>query len=92
MANDDGRKVRDLGKADQIMYPYAPPPVHLSEGYGHAFHAARDNQILHPEASENLDVVTEKNGNASYRSIELYRKSFTSPPFGTSSSSSGGKK
>jgi len=91
MSNDDGRKIRDLGKADQVMDPYAPPPVHLSESYGHAFQTARDNQILNPDASKNLDVVTGKDGKATYSSIELYRKTYTKPPFG-GGSSGGGKK
>ncbi|GJL55739.1 MAG: hypothetical protein NPIRA02_28710 [Nitrospirales bacterium] len=91
MSDDDGRKLRDIGKVDQVMHPYAPHPVHLSEHYGHAFHAARDNQILNPQASENLDLVIGKDGMATYKSIELYRKSYSSPPFG-SNSSSGGKK
>ncbi|GJL49699.1 MAG: hypothetical protein NPIRA01_09260 [Nitrospirales bacterium] len=91
MSNEDGRKIRDMGKADQVMYPYAPQPVHLSEHYGDAFQAARDNQILNPDASKNLDVVTGKDGTATYKSIELYRKGYSSPPFKTGSSGGGSK-
>ncbi len=91
MSNEDGRKLRDLGKADQVMYPYAPPPVHLSENYGKAFQTARDNQILDPAASGNLDVVTGKDGSASHKTIQLYRKSYSKPSF-AKGDSGGGKK
>lgn len=81
MSDADGRKPFALGKSDQVMSPYAPHPVHLSENFGDAFRTARDNQILHPEASGNLEPVTGVDGPATATAIERYRKHFQKPPF-----------
>ena len=81
MTEADGRKPFALGKADQVLSPYAPHPVHLSENYGEAFRTARDNQILHPEASGNLEPVTGVDGPATATAIERYREHFKKPPF-----------
>ena len=91
MSDEDGRKPSSLGKSDQVLYPNAPQPVHLSENFGEAFRAARDNQILYPEASKNLDLVTGKDGTASRSSIDLYRKSYAKPS-SSKGASGGGKK
>ncbi|MGB0910282.1 MAG: hypothetical protein ACPGYT_07955 [Nitrospirales bacterium] len=81
MSDADGRKPVAMGKQDQVLYPYAPPPVILSEDYGTAFRTARDNQILYPEASRNLEPVSNVDGPAIGKAIERYRKHFVKPPF-----------
>ena len=68
-------------KVIKLWYPYAPHPVHLSEDFGKAFQTARDNQILHPEASGNLEPVMGVDGPASATAVERYRKHFLKPPF-----------
>ncbi|MCA9470571.1 MAG: hypothetical protein MRJ96_10075 [Nitrospirales bacterium] len=92
MSEEDGRKPRDLGKADQVWDPYAPPPTTLSEGYGESFRTARDLQILHPEASEKLDPVEGLDGPASNQAIQRYRKHFQKPPYEMKTKGSGGGK
>ena len=92
MSDEDGRQLRDIGKADQVWDPYAPHPTKLSEDFGQSFRTARDLQILHPEASENLEPVTGLDGPASNQAIQRYRKHFQKPPYETKSSGGGGKK
>ena len=93
MSDEDGRKPSSLGKSDQVLYPNAPQPVHLSENFGEAFRAARDNQILHPEASRNLNPVPSLDGPAVGKAMERYRKHFDKPPYEVKvTEQSGGKK
>ena len=37
MTDADGRKPVAMGKQDQVLYPYAPNPVTLSEDFGVVF-------------------------------------------------------
>ena len=93
MTDADGRKPAAMGKIDQVWYPYAPQPTTLSEDFGRAFRTARDNQILHPEASRNLEPVPSLDGPAVGKAIERYRKHFDKPPYEVKvKEKSGGKK
>ena len=92
MSDEDGRRPVAMGKNDQVLYPYNPQPVHLSEDFGQSFSAQRENQILNPQASQNLETVTEfSDGMANKEAIDAYRKMFKKPPFG-GKQSGGGKK
>lgn len=90
MSSEDGRRPIAMGKHDQVFYPYAPPPTVLSEEYGRAFRAARDNQILRPEASANLEPVEGLHGGAAKHVIRGYEAMFEKPPFSDSGGKSGG--
>ncbi len=93
MTDSDGRRPVAMGKSDQVWYPYAPAPRYLSEDFGKAFRTARDNQILHPEASRNLNPVPSLDGPAVGKAMERYRKHFDKPPYEVKvTEKSGGKK
>ncbi len=92
MSNEDGRRPLDMGKSDQVLAPNAPPPLHLSESFGKAFRTARENQILYPDASKNLDPVTGLDGQAAEAAVERYRKQFKEPAYEMEMSSGGGGK
>ena len=51
----------------------------LGQNWGKAFEAAKHNQILNPDAPDNLDPVVGLDGHASERNMEVYRKSFEKP-------------
>jgi len=88
-----GHRPVEMGKDDQVFSPTAPQPIHLSTNYGESFRAARDNQILNPDASDNLELVEGLDGNAGVLAIQRYRSFFKKPPFGGSKKSGGsGKK
>jgi len=57
----------------------SPSPVKLSPNFGESVDMAVRNQILVPEAQENLTPVENLDGVASKNSIDLYRKSFKKP-------------
>ena len=90
MSDEDGRRPVAMGKNDQVLYPYNPQPVHLSEDFGQSFSAQRENQILNPAASQNLEPVKEIDGMATKTAVDRYRKMFKQPPYG--GKSGGGKK
>ena len=90
MSDEDGRRPMAMGKNDQVLYPYNSQPVHLSEDYGQSFNTARENQILDPQASQNLEPVLELDGVAAKTAMDRYRKMFQEPPYG--GKSGGGKK
>ena len=90
MSNEDGRRPEAMGKSDQVLYPYNPQPVHLSEDYGQSYNAARENQILNPQASQNLEPVVELDGAAGKAANDRYRKMFKKPPYGGKSGKGGG--
>ena len=90
MSDEDGRRPVAMGKNDQVLYPYNAQPVHLSEDFGQSFSAQRENQILNPQASKNLETPTEWDGMAGEKAIERYQKLYKQPPYG--GKSSGGKK
>lgn len=56
--------------ADDLQYCDRP-------GFGDAFRAAVSNQVLNPEASENLRPVVGMDGPAAERVVQSYLKSFT---------------
>ena len=90
MSDEDGRRPIAMGKNDQILHPYAAPLYHLSEDYGQSFRTARDSQILYPEASRNLEPVTEIDGRAAQKGIERLRKQYDKPPYELTPSDGGG--
>jgi len=92
MLETQERRPIDLGKQDQVMYWNAPPPTVLSSNYGQSQKQARDNQILNPEASENLDIVTGLEGGAGVKAFKRYQKFFETPPFKPGKSGGSGKK
>ena len=81
MSDEDGRRPIAMGKNDQVLYPYNAQPIHLSEDYGQSFYAARENQILNPQAAKNLDPVTGMNGPILEQSLNRFQKMFAKPPF-----------
>ncbi len=93
MIDTMGHRSVEMGKDDQVFSPTAPPPIHLSSNYGESFRAARDNQILNPEASDNLEVVEGLDGQAGVLAIQRYQKFFKKPPFvGSKKGGGSGKK
>jgi hypothetical protein len=48
----------------------------LENNWGKSFTAAKNNQILHPEASENLDLVEGLDGQAAAQSLTRFRAGF----------------
>lgn len=51
-------------------------PTTLGANTGVAYNMARDNQMLNPEAGENLEPVAGMEGNISKTAMELYRRGF----------------
>jgi hypothetical protein len=92
MIDTMGHRAIEMGKDDQVFSPTAPQPIHLSSNYGDSFRMARDNQILNPEASDNLEVVEGLNGTAGILAIKRYQGFFKKPPFGGKKSGGSGKK
>ena len=91
MIETQERRPIDLGKQDQVFYWNAPPPTDLSSDFGQSFKQARDNQILNPEASENLDIVTGLDGKAAALAVKRYQGFFKKPPFASKKSGGSGK-
>ena len=92
MTETMGHRPVEMGKDDQVWFPTAPQPIHLSSNYGESFRAARDNQILNPEASDNLEVVEGLDGQAGVLAIQRYQKFFKKPPFAGGKGGGSGKK
>ncbi len=92
MIDTMGHRSVEMGKDDQVFSPTAPPPIHLSSNYGESFRAARDNQILNPDASDNLEVVEGLDGQAGVLAIQRYQKFFKKPPFTGKKGGGSGKK
>ncbi len=84
MTETQGQFPVELGKEDQVFYWDAPRPKDLTKDFGKSFKEARDNQILNPEASENLEPVEGLDGNAGVNAMGRYHKFFEKPPFGSS--------
>jgi len=73
----------------------------LDDNFGYAVNAAKAQQTLNPDASQNTDPVTGMDGKAANSTIDRYEGSFEKPPktgnvftigvgTGTSGSSGGG--
>ncbi len=92
MTETMGHRPIEMGKGDQVFFPTAPQPMHLSSNYGESFSTARDNQILNPEASDNIEPVEGLDGNAAVLSIQRFNTFFKKPPFGGNTSGGSGKK
>ena len=58
----------------------ATRPSRLEADYGTAYHLARSNQKLDPEAEKNLEPVYGFDGIAAQAALEKYQKSFEKPP------------
>jgi len=82
MTETNGYRPVEMGKEDQVFYPDAPRPIDLSSNFGHSQRLAVTNQILHPEASENLDTIEGLDGSAGAKGITRYRNFYKKPPFG----------
>jgi hypothetical protein len=52
----------------------------LPDQWGASFKSAKDNQILNPEAGEDLKPVTEFDGQAAETTSEKYREGFKRQP------------
>ena len=98
MTEENGRRPFAMGKSDQIAYPWAPHPVHLSEEYGIAYRQAVEGQILNPAAANNVGPVE---GPADPKGLQYsltrYQLHFKTPPYSEwelkdSGSISGGSK
>ena len=103
MTEDNGRRPFAMGKSDQVVWPWAPQPVHLNEDYGIAYRQSVEGQILNPEASKNLGPVEgAADPKALHYNLLRYQEAFKNPPYsefelkittsGGGSSGGGGKK
>jgi hypothetical protein len=82
MTDENGRRPQAMGKSDQVFWPWAPQPVHLSEEYGLAYRQALENQIVNPAASNNIDPIPgAADSRALQHSLTRYQLMFQSPPF-----------
>jgi hypothetical protein len=55
-------------------------PKRLEIDYGNSVNLSKSNQILDPNAQENLEPVTGMDGMAAQTSIDRYRKNFEQSP------------
>ena len=82
MTEENGRRPQAMGKSDQVLWPWAPQPVHLSEEYGLAYRQALENQIVNPAASNNLGPIPgSADSQALQNSLTRYQLMFESPPY-----------
>ncbi len=81
MTEDNGRRPFAMGKSDQVLYPSAPQPIHLSEDYGNSYRYAKEDQILNPQAGNSLKNPEGISGGASQYNIDRYQKLWEKPPF-----------
>ena len=82
MTEDDGRRPFAMGKSDQVLWPWAPQPVHLSEDYGIAYRQSVEGQILNPEAAKNLGPVEgAADPKGLHYSLLRYQEHFKTPPY-----------
>ncbi len=58
----------------------ANPTPRLDSKFGDTVNAAKAQQTLHPEASQNTETVVGMDGKAARSTIERYHKSFEQPP------------
>jgi hypothetical protein len=69
-----------LGIVAVLVAGCAIGPTRLEADYGNSYTAARDNQILDPQAAQNLEPVYGFDGQAAANTIERYQAAFTKPP------------
>lgn len=92
MTEENGRRPKAMGKSDQVFYPWAPQPVHLSEEYGVSYRYALENQILNPQSVTSLKPVEGLDGRASQYGITRYQLMFENPPYSNTTLEVGGSK
>jgi hypothetical protein len=68
-----------LGIVAVLVAGCAIGPTRLEADYGNSYMAAKDNQILDPQASQNLEPVYGFDGQAAANTIERYRAGFSKP-------------
>ena len=56
--------------------PEAQRTDYLNMNYGKSFKSAKNNQILNPDAGNNLEPVVGLNGEAAENGVDKYKKSF----------------
>jgi hypothetical protein len=82
MTEENGRRPQAMGKSDQVLWPWAPQPVHLNEEFGLAYRQALENQIVNPAAANNIDPVSgAADSRALQYSLTRYQLMFQSPPY-----------
>lgn len=82
MTEENGRRPQAMGKSDQVLSPWAPQPVHLSEEYGLAYRQALENQIVNPASANNLGPISgSADSHALHQSLARYQLMFESPPY-----------
>jgi len=83
MPEENGRRPQAMGKSDQVLWPWAPQPVHLN---------------VNPAAANNIEPVAGgADSRALQNSLTRYQLMFQSPPYspfklqgGSGGSASGG--
>ncbi len=88
MSEGLGYHPRDMGKSDQVLWPWATRPTVLAEHQGESVRGIFVDQILNPQASENTSAVEHFDGKAANLAMDRYRKFFAKPPFAKQQASS----
>jgi hypothetical protein len=57
-------------------------PTTLGENWGTAYQTMKANQVLNPDAGEQLDPVVGQDGRVAATAMEAYRKGFEKPDAG----------
>jgi len=92
MTEENGRRPHAMGKSDQVLWPWAPHPVHLNEEYGLAYRQALEGQILNPASAKNtMPVPGAADPRAIQYSMTRYQLMFENPPFSNTKLESGKK-
>lgn len=82
MTEENGRRPQAMGKSDQVLWPWAPQPIHLNEEFGLAYRQALENQIVNPAAANNITPVSgAADSRALQYSLTRYQLMFQSPPY-----------
>ncbi len=81
MKEDNGRRPFAMGKSDQVLWPWAPQPVHLNEDFGNSYRYAKETQILYPQAGNSLTPLEGFGGQPAAFTVERYHKIFEKGPF-----------
>ena len=81
MTDGHGYRPRDMGKSDQVIWPWATQPTILAEHQGDSVRRILGAQILNPQASENTSVIDRFDGKAANLAMDRYRNFFAKPPF-----------
>jgi hypothetical protein len=55
-------------------------PSRLEMDFGNSANLAKSNQMLNPEAGQNIEPVSGLDGEAAQATLEKYRKDFEKPP------------